>query len=276
MPRHLAALAALFSAACLGSYTPTGGPGPDPSSGDPPMNANRPPAGDPAAAPPDLAEAAPIDLSGPPAVTGTVELTLASTSESIRLNDTKEVTVTLNPTGGFMGTVTYAVEGLPAGATATFDPPGGMITGAATTKLTLKTAADTLPQTGVPLTIKATSGAISGSTSLTLDVQAELLVRIAKGVAIGTQAQPNLTAFGAETINSYFVAPGTKVTFVNEDSINHRIHADGDLGLGHQAGNLLPNAANAYSDTLTGSGTIEFRCHIHPNMRGKIELKPMP
>ena len=65
------------------------------------------------------------------------------------------------------------------------------------------------------------------ATHLALSIQAELLVSIPKGVDIGSNANPNLTAFGAQTINTLFVAPGTKVTFVNDDAINHEIHSDG-------------------------------------------------
>jgi plastocyanin len=104
-------------------------------------------------------------------------------------------------------------------------------------------------------------------------VKAELLVTIPKGVDIGTSATPNLTAFGAQTIPTIFVAPGTKVTFVNADSINHEVHSDGTLGIAHEGGPLMANGANAYTQTFNGAGTFNFRCHIHPNMKGQIVVK---
>ncbi|HUS63008.1 MAG TPA: plastocyanin/azurin family copper-binding protein, partial [Kofleriaceae bacterium] len=101
-------------------------------------------------------------------------------------------------------------------------------------------------------------------------------VTIAKGVAIGTAAAPNLEAFGAVSMPTIFVAPGTKVTWVNQDGINHQIHSDGNLGIAHEGGPLQANGANAYTQTFNGTGTYNYRCHIHPNMKGQIVVKAPP
>jgi plastocyanin len=223
----------------------------------------------------DMAPPAPLpDLAGPPASTGTLSLSLPSTSESLRLNESKDITVTVTPSAGFSGMVTYAVDNLPAGVTATFDPPAAMVTAPTTTKLTLKTSSSMKPNNALAMQVKATSGAISAPPQpLTLDVKAELLVTIPNGVKVGTNAAPNLEAFGAQTIETVFVAPGTKITFVNADAINHQIHSDGTLGVAHEGGPLMANGGNAYTQTLNGTGTLNFRCHIHPGMRGQIVVK---
>ena len=284
MLRRNCFLTVVFAAASLmtGCLSPFGGPasGPDPGPTpvDPGMQSangdrgggNPDPGGSPA---PDLGLAPSPDLAGPPSPTGSISLSLASSSGSIRLNDSLDVTVNVTPAGGFDGVAVYSLEGAPTGVTATFNPPGGMIANATTTVMTLKTVGDVTPAAAQALTIKAVSGAISGSTPLTLDILAELLVSIPKGVNIGTSAAPNLTAFGAQSIPTIFVAPGTKVTFINTDSINHEIHSDGTLGIAHEGGPLMANGANSYTQTFKATGTFNFRCHIHPNMKGQIVVK---
>ena len=217
--------------------------------------------------------AAPVDLAGPVAQSGSIAITPSTTSEALRLNDSKQIMLTVAPSNGFNGMVTFSLAGAPTGVTATFQPPGMMISTQTSVVMTLKTASNTTPFTGKALTITAASGAISATAPVTLDVKAELLVIIPKGVNIGTSAQPNLTAFGAQSIPTVFVAPGTKVTFLNQDSINHEIHSDGTLGIQHEGGPLLANEANSYTQTFNGTGTYNFRCHIHPNMKGQIVVQ---
>jgi plastocyanin len=211
-------------------------------------------------------------MMGPPAQTGTLMLSLSSNMDSIRLNESKDYQLMVLPGGGFNGMVTYAIEGLPTGVTATFNPAGGMVSQPSTVTLTIKTAGDATVGAG-SLTVKATSGTINSSAALALTVDAELLVSISKGVDIGTNATPNTTAFGADSIPTVFVAPGTKVTFINNDTINHEIHSDGSLGINHEGGPLMANGANTYTQTFNATGTFNFRCHIHPNMLGQIVVK---
>jgi plastocyanin len=288
IPRVVASLTlpALLASGCLSQFGgPPGGTPHDPAPGPTSPNGNRGPdttnpidptngSGSQSQVVLDMAPAAVVDLAGPPAQTGTLSLAVASTSESLRLNESKEITVNVTPGGGFSGQVTYSVENLPAGVTATFNPPAAMVTGPTTTKLTLKTASNMKPNNALAMQLKATSGTISATQPLTLDVKAELLVTIPNGVNVGTAAAPNLEAFGAQSIETVFVAPGTKITFVNADGINHQIHSDGTLGVAHEGGPLMANGGNAYTQTLNGAGTLNFRCHIHPNMRGQIVVKP--
>lgn len=273
----VASFSALLLAGCLAPPPagPTGNPDPAPAPGSGAGSGSGAGAmsgggGGDNSTPIDPVTPEPAPEPGPPAEVGTLSLMVASTSESLKLNDAKTIDVSVIPGGGFEGGVTYAVEGLPAGVTAAFDPPSGMVSAMTTVKLTLKTASDAMPANGTALTIKATSGEISATQPLTLDVEPELLIRIAKGVPIGTGANPNRTAFGGvEELPTIYVAPGTKVTWINEDGINHQIHSNGTLGIQHQGGPITANGG-AYTDTLTGAGTLEYRCHIHPNMRGKL------
>ena len=67
---------------------------------------------------------------------------------------------------------------------------------------------------------------------------------------------------------------GLKVTFINNDIINHEIHAQltaNSAGIAHEGGPLMANGANSYTQTITGPTLIkstDWRCHIHSNMLG--------
>jgi plastocyanin len=214
--------------------------------------------------------------TGPPATQGSIAVALDKSTDTIRLNESKTYTVTLTPSGGFSGDVVLSLEGAPAGITATFTPAQLMVSGTtpATAQVAVKVASDmATPAASVPLSVKGTSGTISNSAALGMQVPAELLVQIPKGVSIGTAAAPNMTAFGAYGMPVLEVAAGTKVTWVNTDTINHEIHSDGSLGIAHEGGPLMANSANAYTQTFKTAGTFSYRCHIHPNMKGEIIVK---
>jgi subtilisin family serine protease len=77
--------------------------------------------------------------------------------------------ITVTPTGGFGGTVNFAVTGLPTGATASFAPAS--VAGSGSSTLTVTTVATTLPGT-YPLTISGSSGALVQNASVSLIVTA--------------------------------------------------------------------------------------------------------
>ncbi len=76
-------------------------------------------------------------------------------------------TLTVIPAGGFSGSVSFSVSGLPTGVTAIFNPTAT----AGTTSLTL-TASSTASVGTTSLTIKGTSGSLSATTSVALTVKA--------------------------------------------------------------------------------------------------------
>ncbi len=273
------AFAATLIGGCLGSFggTPGEGTGTSTGSGSDPGsssstgsgNGAQPGAGDPAPAPDPTP-------TMPPAVQGSFTAALDKATDSIRLNETKSYTLTLTPSGGLTGGVTLALDNPPAGVTAVFTPATVNITDAnpVTVQVDVSVASDATSTTSAALAIKATSGMIDASASLGLTVPAELLIQIAKGVQIGTAASPNATAFGMSgTMNVKYV-PGLKVTFVNNDGINHEMHMQGTAntaGIAHETGPLMANAANVYTSTITGPILIkagDWRCHIHANMLG--------
>ena len=69
-------------------------------------------------------------------------------------------------------------------------------------------------------------------------------------------------AFGPAQLN---VAPGTTVTFVNNDIEPHTATADNGL---FDTGVLEPGYS--FDVFLDGSGTVTYHCELHPDMQGSI------
>jgi plastocyanin len=224
------------------------------------------PTPDPTPAPPPM----------PPAVMGSFTAALDKSTDNIRLNETKSYQLTLTPANGLTGGVTLALDNPPAGVSAVFTPANVNITDAnpVTVKVDLTVAPGATPTTTAAVAVKATSGTITASAMLGVTIPAELLIQIAKGVAIGTAASPNASAFGTAAQMDVKYVQGMKITFVNNDSINHEIHAQGSAntaGIAHEGGPLMANAGNSYSQTITGPTLIkstDWRCHIHSMMLG--------
>lgn len=76
-------------------------------------------------------------------------------------------TVTVTSTNGFNGSESFSVSGLPAGATASFNPTS--VTGSGTSTMSVTTSGST-PAGTYTLTVTATSGSLSHSTTISLGV----------------------------------------------------------------------------------------------------------
>ncbi len=100
-------------------------------------------------------------VSGPP----DFSLSASPASQSVVQGASTSYSVTITPSGGFNGSVTLSVSGLPSGATGTFSP------NPATTSSTLSVATSATTPTGsYPLTITGVSGTLTHTTSVTLVV----------------------------------------------------------------------------------------------------------
>jgi hypothetical protein len=88
-------------------------------------------------------------------------------SQTVSTSGSTTYTITTTAANGFNGIVSLAVSGLPSGATASFVPL--TVTGAGSTTMTVTTSANT-PGGTFPLTITATSGALSHTATATLMV----------------------------------------------------------------------------------------------------------
>ena len=65
------------------------------------------------------------------------------------------------------------------------------------------------------------------------------------------------------------VAPGTTVTWVNNEAMPHNV---ADLNKGFRSKTLVKDAR--FSFTFTTAGEYDYLCLIHPNMKGKVIVKP--
>ena len=202
---------------------------------------------------------------------GAATIALSAQASTLRLNETKKVMITVT-SNGETGTATLALAKAPAGVTATFTP-ATVTLGATPTTVTMavKAASDMVPASSVAAEVQLTVGSASSTTTYGLTVTDELLLQIPNGVNFATA---NTTAFGAATTPVKVKSGITKITFVNGDGIEHRIHADGTDSLAHEPNNMAASGG-AYTQTLTNEvkGAVNFHCHIHPNMMGQIMVE---
>jgi hypothetical protein len=98
-------------------------------------------------------------------------LSASPSSQTVAQGAGTSYTVTVTPSGGFNGTVTFSGTGLPSGATAGFSPSSVVVSGAST--LSVTAGASTLPGT-YPLSLTATSGMVSHTVAVTLVVKAPI------------------------------------------------------------------------------------------------------
>jgi hypothetical protein len=102
------------------------------------------------------------------AVTVVPDFTLSASpaSQTVTQGASTTYTVTVNPTGGFTGSVGFSVSGLPSGAAGSFNPTTGN-----SSTLTVTTSSTT-PAGTYPLTITGTSGLLSRTAIVSLVVNA--------------------------------------------------------------------------------------------------------
>ena len=74
----------------------------------------------------------------------------------------------------------------------------------------------------------------------------------------------NFTFTPAEIV----VAPGTTVTWINEDDIPHLVAATGNAFR-----SKAMDTDQQYSFTFTAAGTYDYFCALHPHMQGKVIVK---
>ena len=65
------------------------------------------------------------------------------------------------------------------------------------------------------------------------------------------------------------VAPGTTVTWVNVETMPHTVV---DLNKAFRSKTLVKDGT--FSFTFTTPGDFDYLCSIHPNMKGKVIVKP--
>ncbi len=136
--------------------------------------------------------------------------------------------LSITPSNGFTGPVTFSITGLPTGVQATFDPASTTTT----STLTLATSPTTPITTSYP-TVTATDGNVSRKTSLTL-------------ITTATVPVPQCPAFGSQTISS----PTGGIAHVRGD-----FNRDGrpDLAI------VFPEINSVGIDIGTGNASFSYR-----------------
>lgn len=89
------------------------------------------------------------------------------TYQNVTPGGSASYTVTVTAIDGFAGTVQFSASGLPAGATASFNPP--TVTGSGSTTATITTSSST-PNGSYTITLSGTSGALLHAGAVTLNV----------------------------------------------------------------------------------------------------------
>ena len=186
------------------------------------------------------------------------------TSADLALGETTQIAVTVRSLNHFSGTVTLSTVGLPASWQVVFTPSAEVTvpadgTAAATAIVTIPTDAEATTAT----VQVAGSGEPGDRTSdLMVAVRPELVLHIPPN-ALNNPDQ----AFGG-TVTVRYLAPGTRVVWLNDDNVVHQIHADGAGGLDHQPDTM--GNGESYTVTIVAPGTYDYNCHIHPQMTGRL------
>src|ERR1700752_5367095 len=131
-------------------------------------------------------------------------------TRSVVAGDSTSYAATITATGGFSGTVTFSVSGLPAGAAATFSPTSVTTSGSSTLTIT---SSPTTPPGNYPLTITGTSGTRSHTAAVTLTIaDRQKTTTVTSNLAPSTSTYGSTLTFTATVATATGLATGT-VTF---------------------------------------------------------------
>lgn len=241
-------------AACTGTFTSTGGAGGGDDDDDVPPTA-------------DAALGAPDANQGPPP---SYSLAVDPVSAELTLGETKTFTVTVTSEYGFAGPVTLAAAGVPATWQTTFAPSATVpLTADGQATATLEVTIPTDAESGAAM-LNVTADASVGprmAPPADVTVTPTLILRIPPNAL----NNPDTSFGGTKTVR--YVAPGTTVTWINDDTVNHRIHADDVNGFDHQQ-NEMNAGGGSYSVQIMAPGVYDYNCHLHSQMVGQIVVSP--
>src|SRR3989440_648590 len=118
---------------------------------------------------PSLTHSTTITLVVNSASSGNFSLSASPTSRTVTAGNSTSYTATVTPSGGFTGSVSLSVSGLPSGASATFSPASIAGSGNSTMSVTTSTSTPTGSYT-LTITGTSTSPSLTHSTTVTLVV----------------------------------------------------------------------------------------------------------
>jgi hypothetical protein len=161
---------------------------------------------------------------------------------------------------GSSGAVTLNVTGAPGTWTVTPSaatlPQNGQTT--ADVVVAIPSNGDAAP-TGQSLAIEATVGALSDTARTAVTVANQYILPILQGAGSAGGH------WGTLALTTVHLNVGTMLTFRNDDTTAHLIHANATIaGLVHQnTGGPGTIPGGTYDQTLTGTGTDQVYCHSH-------------
>lgn len=202
---------------------------------------------------PNAPDAAPPDYSMTVTPTGATTLTLG-TATAFQIALTSE---------RFVGPVELALTGAPESWNVRFEPSATATLaydGTAVVDLIIE-----IPSNGeageIALAIDAVAAPGLRTQATALSVANELIIDIAAGTGSGAHPFPSRVDINV----------GTSVSIRNSDGTAHRIHSDnGNEGFPHQPDNM--GQGEAYTFTVTGTGELNYYCHIHEVVAGVGQL----
>jgi Glycosyl hydrolases family 39 len=196
--------------------------------------------------------------------TGSSDFSLAATpaSRTIAQNAFGAYSVTVSPLNAFNGVVTFAASGLPAGATATFNPTA--VTGRGSTSMRISCVGTAVPG-NYTVTITATSGTIQHKTTVALAVTGFSLSvsptsqQVTRGSAVSyTATVTDLNGYSAtETMSVTGLPSGATATF-SPNSIS----GSGKSAMTVQTASSTPKGT--YTLTLKATSSIGSLYHTSP------------
>jgi hypothetical protein len=191
-------------------------------------------------------------VSATPTAPPDFSISATPSSQTVAPGTGTSYTVSVTPSNGFKGNVTFSVSGLPSGATASFTPSSVSGSGSSTMALSISSSTSTGTYT---LTITATSGTLTHSTQVTL-VVADFSISVSPSSqtvrrGFNTTYTVTITPLGAFSATVNFSVSGlpqrTSSSF-NPTSV---------LGSGTSTLTVSvkkPAAAGTYSLTITANG----------------------
>ncbi len=109
---------------------------------------------------------------------------------------------------------------------------------------------------GDTLAIEASIGADHHVAKAVVTVANEFVAPIHLGALSGTH-------WGSLSNDTIHLSVGTLVTFRNDDTTTHDIHASGVIGIAHQSVTLGTLPGGTYQQTISSLGSDKIWCHFH-------------
>ncbi len=212
---------------------------------------------------------------------GGLEVALSNATPATDLGTKLDITVTVTPKTGFTGAAALTVTGLPAGATATFNPPSVTVGAAPVTSV----MSLTVPATATPSDVGAASAIIvkaaSGATEATANANFKVNPKISMTIPVNADALR--AAVGTRYVDGWFgptfgTAPaplttqaGNPIAVVvkNADSVAHIVHGNAGFVHGDTGNPIPPGGIDPKTRTLVAG--VNTSGYLHDGANGTSE-----